>query len=90
MEETISRMAGSQNGSFKTISQIASMAAPPERPLRQRTTTYGDPAPNGWPRLMPATACTRRPGAVPGLRSRLSRLMRRVTPEPPRGRRGGA
>ena len=43
MEETISRMAGSQHGSFKTISQIASLAAPLERPLRQRTTTYGDP-----------------------------------------------
>ncbi len=43
MEETISRMAGSQHGSFKTISQIAALAAPLERPLRQRTTTYGDP-----------------------------------------------
>jgi FO synthase len=43
MEETISRMAGSQHGSFKTISQIADLAAPLERPLRQRTTTYGDP-----------------------------------------------
>ncbi len=45
MEETISRMAGSQNGSYKTISQFADLVAPLERPLRQRTTTYGQPAP---------------------------------------------
>ncbi len=44
MEETISRMAGSQNGSFKTISQLAGMVAPLGRPLRQRTTTYGQPS----------------------------------------------
>jgi FO synthase len=43
MEETISRMAGSQNGSYKTISQFAALVAPLERPLRQRTTTYGQP-----------------------------------------------
>ena len=45
MEETISRMAGSQNGSFKTISQLTDMVAPMGRPLRQRTTTYGEPSP---------------------------------------------
>ena len=44
MEETISRMAGSENGSFKTISQLADMVAPIGRPLRQRTTTYGQPS----------------------------------------------
>ncbi len=43
MEETISRMAGSQNGSFKTISQLTAMVAPTGRPMRQRTTTYGNP-----------------------------------------------
>ncbi len=43
MEETISRMAGSQHGSYKTISQFATLVAPLERPLRQRTTTYGQP-----------------------------------------------
>jgi FO synthase len=43
MEETISRMAGSQNGSFKTISQLTAMVAPTGRPMRQRTTTYGTP-----------------------------------------------
>ncbi len=41
MEETISRMAGSQNGSYKTISQLAGMVAATGRSLRQRTTTYG-------------------------------------------------
>src|SRR5712691_8151283 len=44
MEETISRMAGSQNGSFKTISELADMVAPIGRPLRQRTTTYDNPS----------------------------------------------
>src|SRR5690606_21919032 len=34
MEETISRMAGSENGSYKTISEIAAMVAPTGRPLR--------------------------------------------------------
>ncbi len=45
MEETISRMAGSQNGSFKTISQLTAMVAPTGRPMRQRTTTYANPEP---------------------------------------------
>src|SRR5215469_2046310 len=44
MEETISRMAGSQNGSYKTISQMAALAGPLGRPLRQRTTLYENPA----------------------------------------------
>ena len=44
MEETISRMAGSQNGSYKTISELAAMVAPTGRPMRQRTTTYETPA----------------------------------------------
>jgi FO synthase len=43
MEETISRMAGSQNGSYKTISDLAALVAPTGRALRQRTTTYGTP-----------------------------------------------
>ncbi|WP_275409008.1 bifunctional FO biosynthesis protein CofGH [Sphaerimonospora thailandensis] len=45
MEETISRMAGSENGSYKTISDIAAMVAPTGRPLRRRTTSYGTPDP---------------------------------------------
>jgi FO synthase len=44
MEETISRMAGSENGSYKTISQLASLVEPTGRPLRQRTTLYGTPS----------------------------------------------
>jgi FO synthase len=41
MEETISRMAGSAHGSYKTISDIEDMVAPTGRPARQRTTSYG-------------------------------------------------
>ena len=44
MEETISRMAGSQNGSFKTISQLAAMVEPTGRAISQRTTTYKRPS----------------------------------------------
>jgi FO synthase len=43
MEETISRMAGSENGSFKTITDLAAMVAPTGRRIRQRTTSYGVP-----------------------------------------------
>ncbi|WAL69599.1 bifunctional FO biosynthesis protein CofGH [Amycolatopsis cynarae] len=46
MEETISRMAGAANGSYKTISELESMVAPLGRPLRQRTTLYGTPSPD--------------------------------------------
>ncbi|WP_285492335.1 bifunctional FO biosynthesis protein CofGH [Actinomadura sp. NBRC 104425] len=42
MEETISRMAGSENGSFKTISSLEAIAAKAGRPARQRTTLYGE------------------------------------------------
>ncbi len=42
MEETISRMAGSGNGSFKTISDIRALVEPTGRPLRLRTTLYGE------------------------------------------------
>jgi FO synthase len=45
MEETISRMAGSENGSYKTISDMRELVAPTGRPLRQRTTSYGTPPP---------------------------------------------
>jgi FO synthase len=41
MEETISRMAGADNGSYKTISQLRAITEPLGRPLRPRTTTYG-------------------------------------------------
>jgi len=42
MEETISRMAGADNGSFKTISELRKIVEPLGRPLRQRTTLYGE------------------------------------------------
>jgi FO synthase len=45
MEETISRMAGAGHGSYKTISQLRAITDPLGRPLRQRTTTYGEPTP---------------------------------------------
>ncbi|MGI5164998.1 bifunctional FO biosynthesis protein CofGH [Spirillospora sp. CA-253888] len=41
MEETISRMAGSENGSFKAISELEEIAARAGRPARQRDTLYG-------------------------------------------------
>ncbi|HEV2781585.1 MAG TPA: bifunctional FO biosynthesis protein CofGH [Actinophytocola sp.] len=45
MEETISRMAGSENGSYKTIAALEALAAAAGRPARQRTTTYGEVPP---------------------------------------------
>jgi FO synthase len=42
MEETISRMAGSEFGSAKTPHEIAAVAAGAGRPVRQRTTSYGE------------------------------------------------
>jgi FO synthase len=40
MEETISRMAGSTNGSRREKAELEAMAAAVGRPARQRTTTY--------------------------------------------------
>jgi len=45
MEETISRMAGSEHGSAKTVAEITEIAAEAGRPVRERTTTYGAVAP---------------------------------------------
>jgi FO synthase len=41
MEETISRMAGSEHGSAKTVAELVDIGAGIDRPVRQRTTTYG-------------------------------------------------
>ncbi|WP_431967512.1 bifunctional FO biosynthesis protein CofGH [Nocardia sp. bgisy134] len=41
MEETISRMAGSQHGSAKTVAELVEIADGIGRPARERTTTYG-------------------------------------------------
>jgi FO synthase len=42
MEETISRMAGSEHGSARTVAQLTDIATLAGRAVRQRTTTYGD------------------------------------------------
>ncbi|MGY4711136.1 bifunctional FO biosynthesis protein CofGH [Mycolicibacterium sp. CBM1] len=44
MEETISRMAGSENGSAKTVAELVAIAEGIGRPARQRTTTYAERA----------------------------------------------
>jgi FO synthase len=44
MEETISRMAGSEHGSARTVEQLRGIAAAAGRPARERTTTYGAPS----------------------------------------------
>jgi len=41
MEETISRMAGSEHGSRRTVAELEAIAARAGRPARQRTTGYG-------------------------------------------------
>jgi FO synthase len=42
MEETISRMAGSEYGSAKGIAELEEICAPLGRPTRQRSTLYGE------------------------------------------------
>lgn len=42
MEETISRMAGSAYGSYKSIQDLIAIAEAAGRPHRQRSTTYGE------------------------------------------------
>jgi FO synthase len=43
MEETISRMAGADNGSEKTVDELETLASDIDREAYQRTTTYGVP-----------------------------------------------
>jgi FO synthase len=43
MEETISRMAGSQHGSAMTTAQLCELASGIGRPVRERSTLYGPP-----------------------------------------------
>ena len=40
MEETISRMAGSQHGSEKTVAELRKIATDIGRPARERTTVH--------------------------------------------------
>ncbi len=44
MEETISRMAGSEHGSTRTVEQLRGIGRSVGRPVRQRTTTYEVPS----------------------------------------------
>ncbi len=44
MEETISRMAGSEHGSAKTVEELVEIGAGIGRPVVERTTTYGTPS----------------------------------------------
>jgi FO synthase len=53
MEETISRMAGSEHGSAKTVAELHDIAVGIGRPLRERTTTYDTPV-RGRPAVLPA------------------------------------
>ena len=59
MEETISRMAGSENGSARTVAELKEIAAKAGRPVRQRSTTYTEPvarlepAEGAPPKLLP-------------------------------------
>ncbi|MDO9456813.1 bifunctional FO biosynthesis protein CofGH, partial [Nocardioides sp.] len=46
MEETISRMAGSEHGSAKTVAELKEIGAGIGRPVRERTTLYGLPTPH--------------------------------------------
>jgi FO synthase len=69
MEETISRMAGSQNGSFKTISELSALVAPTGRQLRQRTTLYEEPSAE---RMAAATASD---GVCASVRGKLRQLI---------------
>jgi len=60
MEETISRMAGSENGSARTVVELTAIAAAAGRPVRQRSTTYRDAVARleptaRAPRLLPLT-----------------------------------
>jgi FO synthase len=70
MEETISRMAGAGHGSYKTISGLRAITDSIGRPLRQRTTTYGDPTPE---RLAAANASD---GVTPAVRTPLPLIAR--------------
>ncbi|GAA0947758.1 bifunctional FO biosynthesis protein CofGH [Pseudonocardia zijingensis] len=58
MEETISRMAGSENGSARTVAELTEIATAAGRPVRQRSTTYREPVEKLVParRLLPLTS----------------------------------
>ncbi len=53
MEETISRMAGSQHGSRRSVEELEAMVTRAGRRPRQRTTTYGDVPAERWAAARP-------------------------------------
>ena len=55
MEETISRMAGSQHGSRRSVEELEGLAASAGRPARQRTTTYSQVPLERWQTARRAT-----------------------------------
>jgi FO synthase len=63
MEETISRMAGSQHGSRRSVEELEAVAAGVGRVARQRTTTYGDVPVERWE----AARCTAPPTSTRSL-----------------------
>ena len=56
MEETISRMAGSQHGSRKSVAELEAIAAAAGRPARERTTLYGVPTPRAGRQFLEVAA----------------------------------
>ena len=54
MEETISRMAGSEHGSAKTVAELTDIGAGIGRPVRERTTTYDIPPRHNAASLTPS------------------------------------
>ena len=91
MEETISRMAGSQHGSRKSVDDLEDLVRAAGRTPRQRTTTYG-----GVPAERHAAARVRSPaarltraslGSAAAAPGRATLRRSRVTVEPPLSRR---
>jgi len=66
MEETISRMAGSENGSARSVTELAAIAALAGRPVPpaddhlRRLADPADPRPTSAPRLLPSPPRSRR------------------------------
>ena len=63
MEETISRMAGSEHGSAKTVAELVEIGAGIGRPVRERTTLYDAADPQAAERVASVTKQERRRSA---------------------------
>ena len=67
MEETISRMAGSENGSARSVAELTAIATAAGRPVRQRTHHLPGTAGPGCPRCPGGPrGCSRSPPPDPG------------------------